>query len=594
VIAGALAGLAFAVDGGGRIFLGLLSLAVLLAGGGSVLRVLLVRLEPPEGRVISRREAPQLYELLDELRRELRSAPFHQVLAGPMCNAAVVQVPRLGVLGWPRNYLLLGLPLMEGQSPGEFRAVLAHEFAHLARGHGRFSRWIYRLRRSWEQVFAQLSRPRREGEVSLRPVVGKFIDWFWPRFNAHAFVLSRANEYEADAVAARLAGAEQLASSLFRSAVHGLLLDEKFWPDFWKSARDLAQPPANVLLSLRQALREGPPAADGRRWIEQSFRNPTTNADTHPCLTDRLRALNRLPDGIERGEFPALSPETSPNAAESFLGAALEPIRLEVEQHWRKQAESPWRERHEKAAALDHRLQALERAVPEPGLDVDSLWDKARVTLELQGDEAAEPLLRQILALSPDHAPANFYLGRRRLGDGHEDGEALLERAMSEDEEAFPQACELLHAHYRRTGRTDRLRELDARMDRFERDLAASRTERRTVTAEDPLIPHGLTNAELSALQTLLACDRELMVADLARKELRHFPKQKLFLLCVQARRAWHRLPDADRTQALVHRLTRAVPLPGRVLVFASQGSFRKLARRLAGIEGARVFKRES
>src|SRR5678816_2321543 len=104
VIAGALAGLAFAVDGGGRIFLGLLSLAVLLAGGGSVLRVLLVRLEPPEGRVISRREAPQLYELLDELRRELRSAPFHQVLAGPMCNAAVVQVPRLGVLGWPRNY----------------------------------------------------------------------------------------------------------------------------------------------------------------------------------------------------------------------------------------------------------------------------------------------------------------------------------------------------------------------------------------------------------------------------------------------------------------------------------------------------------
>ena len=90
------------------------------------------------------------------------------------------------------------------RSPEEVRAILAHEFAHLSRAHGRFSHWIYRLRRSWEHVFQQFSRPRAQGEVSLRPIVVKCVDYFWPRFNAHAFVLSRANEYEADALAARL------------------------------------------------------------------------------------------------------------------------------------------------------------------------------------------------------------------------------------------------------------------------------------------------------------------------------------------------------------------------------------------------------
>jgi Zn-dependent protease with chaperone function len=96
---------------------------------------------------------------------------------------------------------------LDGLTPEEFQAVLAHELAHLSREHGRFGRWIYRLRRSWSQVFEQLSRPRGQGEVSLRPLIVKFIDWFWPRFNAYAFVLSRTDEYEADAMAARVAPA---------------------------------------------------------------------------------------------------------------------------------------------------------------------------------------------------------------------------------------------------------------------------------------------------------------------------------------------------------------------------------------------------
>ncbi|HUL50951.1 MAG TPA: M48 family metallopeptidase, partial [Candidatus Nitrosotalea sp.] len=235
-------------DPAGKITAAILGTVFLFGFGWNILRVLWVRLPPPKGQRLTESETPALFTLLDDLRVQLRSARFHRVLVVPGCNAAVVQVPRLGVLGWSRNYLLLGLPLLEGLAPDELRAVLGHEFAHLSRRHGRFSRWIYRLRRSWDQVFQQLSRPRVQGEVSFRPLIVKFIHWFWPRFNAHAFVLSRLNEYDADATAARLAGGENIASSLFRSALYDRQLNQKFWPEVWKRANTETEPPTGVFV----------------------------------------------------------------------------------------------------------------------------------------------------------------------------------------------------------------------------------------------------------------------------------------------------------------------------------------------------------
>ena len=125
--------LMFYADTEGRIVCGIIGGIVLIGGGAMALRVLLVRVPPPEGRAVSRAETPSLYGLLDELCGALRSSTFHHVLITGTCNASVVQVPRLGALGWQRNYLLLGLPLLEGLSVSEVRAVLAHEFSHLSR-----------------------------------------------------------------------------------------------------------------------------------------------------------------------------------------------------------------------------------------------------------------------------------------------------------------------------------------------------------------------------------------------------------------------------------------------------------------------------
>src|SRR6185503_685887 len=130
------------------------------------------------------------------------------------------------------------------------------------------------------------------------------------------------------------------------------------------------------------------------------------------------------------------------------------------------------------------------------------------------------------------------------------------EQAIASDEALLPEACALLYAHFRAAGRTKRLRELDARMDAYEKSLAESRQERNSVSRADTFIAHTLTENELALLREQLAAQQELHAAYLGQKQLRHFPKQRLFVLCVRTRRAWYGLPNRAHEEALARRLS--------------------------------------
>ena len=69
----------------------------------TVLRMFFMRLQPPEGRRLTRDEAPKLFALLDKMRKKLKGPPIHHVLVNDMYNAAVSQVPRWGFFGGHTN-----------------------------------------------------------------------------------------------------------------------------------------------------------------------------------------------------------------------------------------------------------------------------------------------------------------------------------------------------------------------------------------------------------------------------------------------------------------------------------------------------------
>ena len=219
------------------------------------------------------------------------------------------------------------------------------------------------------------------------------------------------------------------------------------------------------------------------------------------------------------------------------------------------------------------------------------LWDRARVMLDMAGPAAAEDLLRQLLSIQPAHSGANLALGQWWLEQGKSEGEALLERVLDdEDSEWTAHAGEALAEHFRNTGAQERLKAVRGRLDRYAAALADSRRERSVVTAGDRFVAHELSSAELQALQLQLGEVPDLFAAWLVRKELRHFRRRRLFVLCVRTRPNWFGVSSTERDTALVNRLIPQLQLPGQFLIIAPQGGFKSLARKVMTIGGSKVF----
>lgn len=568
-----------------------LALLGLIAFGGiflAVLRGLWVKLQPPKGEPVTPAQAPKLFALLDELRAALDCKPFHQVFILGNVNAGVVQVPRLGVFGWHRNYLVIGLPLMQILAPDEFKAVLAHEFAHSSRGHGRFGNWLYRVRRTWAQIFEQMAKTRtRWGGVLF-----KFLNWYWPVFNGHAFVLARANEYEADACSVRLAGADAAASALIRVRVDGTRLAEKFWPDIFSRAKQEKEPPAGIVKALNETLKTGPATEDATRWLRQAFLMETNNVDTHPCLKDRLRAIGRLPAELDHGQFPAAPPPPPQNAAEFFLGDHAVEVAHKMSDDWRKTIAKQWAARHEQAQKLAGELAALETPAAMPP-SAAQIWEKARKLVELHGDGAAVATLEQVVSLEPKHAGANFILGRHYLQTDDPRGVAFIETAITGDLALAQTGYNLLYAHFNRTGQRDKLRPLEHRFDEFQKLNVLAQGERVRVTAADTFIAHELSAQQIAELRKVFSAEPEIGSAAVARKLVQHFPNSPCFAIGLKIKTAWWKPRGSGASQKLVQRVLKQVRLPGRFLVFVGEKNLRELGAKVFGVPGAVVYERE-
>jgi len=562
-------------------------IGVVAAGGlfFAVLRGLWVELPPPTGEMVSPDQAPGLFRLLSELSATLNCRSFHAVFMTADANAGVVQIPRFGIFGCHQSYLTLGLPLMLMVTPEEFKAVLAHELAHSSRGHGRFGNWLYRVRKTWAQIFEQMAKQRTRGGGVLL----SFINWFWPVFNGHGFVLARAYEYEADACAVRVAGADVAASALIRLSVATALARERFWPDIFSRANQEKNPPPGVMLSLGETLRTGAVPTDAARWLRQAFLTETNNVDTHPSLKDRLRAMGRLPAGDDIGELPAVP--VSQTAAERFLGGFAEIVAKRMSDDWQRMIKSQWEARHKEAQRVAGELNALEQT-PDAAPTSAQIWERAWKVSQLQGDAAAVAALEQILALEPKHAGANFILGRHYLSTDDPRGVQCLEVAIVSDPELGPQGCMLLHAHFRRTGQRSRVRQVEDRLDQFQKRHALAFQERIRISASDTYVEHGLNDEQIADLRRIFTYEPEIDSAAVARKRLEHSRDSPVFVIGLKVRAAsWKPRTDKE-DQLLMQHVARQIRLPGYVSIFVRRKRLEGLGIEVFAVPGSVIYER--
>ena len=106
-----------AVNSALGVWLLLLGSLLMLLGVVQAAGLMLVDIQPLQGRRLDLCEALRLQAILARLSKSLGTARFDQVLITTEFNAGVVLLPRLGVLGLSRRVLRLGLPMLGNAFP---------------------------------------------------------------------------------------------------------------------------------------------------------------------------------------------------------------------------------------------------------------------------------------------------------------------------------------------------------------------------------------------------------------------------------------------------------------------------------------------
>jgi Zn-dependent protease with chaperone function len=573
-------------------------IALVIVGGvlitfglGQVGALILVDSFEPQGRMLRDDEAPELHKLIALLRRDLDCPKIHQILLTEDFNAAVVQTPRLGIFGWSRSWLILGVPLLLAASPQEVASVLAHEFGHISKRHGRQGNRIYQMHQSWEKMFLKLQLNSGSGFIRIAGTfVSKFLNWYWPRFHARAFVLSRQNEFMADRIAVEATNSNFAAAALWRIDCTGQMLEKEFWKNLWAETESSPNPPGNLCDRLSTAFRDAPISENAARWCDHALQRVTNNEDTHPSLSERLNAIGVSAQQIGSAGFPA-APEVS--AAEGLLTEDMQLIEEDINERWRNSVLSIWRDRYRRISAIAGLAQTAEQIPLSASQEPAELWTQTRKILDVQGLDAAEPHLRRMLELRPDHVGATFALGQLRLSHGHDDGEDLLQHVLSLQTAEWTQpAGDVLEHHFSQTGRRGELKRVRQQLDDFETARAAAEKERTEIRRGDIFVSHGLTAPEMKRIHSALLKQEHCLVSWLVQKEMRHFPEERLFVVCVDSNTRAGSSLRADRNDRMITSLLLELDLPGRPFIVNPTGEFKAVATRMMKIADWKIFDR--
>ena len=467
-----------------------------------LLRALWVRFPAPTGYPLTREAVPKLYEELDALSGTLAAARVDQVLLTPELNAAVTQTPRLGIFGWQRNTLILGLELLLTLTPTQARAVVAHELGHLSGNHSAFNGWIYRVRQSWQHVMEAFEAQQSIGGR----LMGWFFNWYAPRFGAYSFALAQRNEYEADAVAAELTSAEDAGAALVNVTVTAPHIDEHYWHSFFKQADLQPQPPHLPWSGLNRYV-AGQQLSNLSDSLEQNLEVETGYADTHPALKDRLAAL---------GVTPAVPAPTHESAAEAWFGEQLQIILQEFDEDWLSAQEERWKARYdyvvESRAALED-LQAKTTA----DLTSEELWRRAMLLEEFESRPDAIAAIEDYRRKEPDDVDGTFVLARNLAFEGDDRCLALLEEAVAAPRLAID-SCRLALWFCREHEREQDFAVWNQRFDEVFEAHQARMHAHQQLTTDDQLIPTDLTLEEADNIVNQLKTIKFIKAAWIAEK----------------------------------------------------------------------------
>jgi Zn-dependent protease with chaperone function len=267
------------------------------------------------GPMLQRESHPRLFAELDDIAASLDEQLPREVYLMDQVNALVAD--RGGIFR-SKRIMGIGLPLLSILTVSEFRAIVAHEFAHYYSGDTKFGPFVYKAQTAMIRTLKNVGSIEEIIQIQIIRVlyllVALVLQHYLELFLRVTNFVSRKKEYRADELACLVAGVAPFTSALqkiheadFPWSLYWLteiqpLLEKSFVPGI---AEGFTQYLATVQFIVEENESEQPKS--------KPF-------DTHPPLRHRIAAIEglRVPL-VHENSSPAISLLDSPDSAELQL-----------------------------------------------------------------------------------------------------------------------------------------------------------------------------------------------------------------------------------------------------------------------------------
>lgn len=548
-----------------------------------------VRFSPPTGVQISAEDSPEIFKLIDELTGKLECPRIDGVFLNADFNASLYSMPRFGFLGSHKHYLCLGLPLMQALPPEQFRAVLAHEMGHLSGNHGKFGSWIYSVRATSAQLLDVVRKQSALGSFVFK----RFFEWYYPLFNAYSFVLIRQHEYEADKCAVEISGARVAALSLISSEIKNRYVDLKFWKELFKSVDESPSPPQAPFHELSELMLKTRMDDDAFKWYQQALRRQTGINETHPALSDRIKAMAALQgaeafDNFSEDELRKAW-ELKRSAAQEYFQNKLPEFEQRMDLAWHHAYDGNWRVLHSERTETRKQLeQLLARDAKE--LSDAELLQMCQLFVQIKPAAQSIPVLKNALERMPDNVSINYSLGECLLQEGDFSGIEYLEKVMLLKPVYGHELCELIYKHLNAEGNEEQAKLYLQRTLAYKAQLQQAAKERAGLRPEDKFVAHNLQEQQIEAITAHFKNHKFIKRAFLVCKEVSILADRPFFVVLVDIKYPWYALVGTDSTKQIIRTLSKQIAMPSEGYVIAMRWAPPNLKKAIKTIPDAIIY----
>lgn len=251
-----------------------------------------------DGITVTEKSQPRLWAEVRALAESVGTRPPDEIHLVPEVNASVSEdASWLGLKAGNRR-MMIGIPLLIGLDTDQMRAVLAHELGHYSGSHTRLGPVIYRGRVQIGRTIAGLDN---------HPITRWMFKGYAWLFLVVSQKVSRQQEFEADAAAARIASPSALVSAL-----RELEVLDAVWNFYlngyvgWAVNGNVR--PSQLVLGYASVLTDPERAHELAEARATDREHTPSRYDSHPTFAQRAAALAAFPEPAEtRDKRPASS-----------------------------------------------------------------------------------------------------------------------------------------------------------------------------------------------------------------------------------------------------------------------------------------------